>query len=161
MVKFEVADLTCEGCGAVVDPARWRAPCPICLHSQFTVQIERSSSGIDEAALAQMLVPGGGWVGAFMREATDDGPASIRFKTHSFLQCQGVSGTEIVSFLSASVEDRRRLYIAWKRREIEATLDSSHRICGRCQVKFRAYSNDWNQAGFCSRVCREAESKSR
>jgi len=99
-------------------------------------------------------------VRAFVAEATDDGPSSLHFRTHSFLRCEGVSGDELVAFLAAPIDVRRRMYVAWKRREVESGLDADHLICERCRVSFRVYANAWNKAGRCSKACHQAQMKS-
>ena len=83
------------------------------------------------------------------------------FRTDSLLECDGVRRTEIIEFLAAAVEERRRMYIAWKRREVENNLRADQRICARCKVSYRLYANAWNKAGCCSKACDQAHRKSR
>lgn len=119
----------------------------------FRVEVERSAWGIE-------FVPGSpGTVGAFIDEATGD-TGSTYYRTHSFLLCDGVSGDEIAAFRKATVEERKRMYIGWKRREVERTLGADHALCDRCGVAFKVYRNAWNRAGLCSRTCHEAWKKS-
>ena len=101
-------------------------------------------------------------MGAFVDLATDDaGGTGLLFRTHSILNCDDVSGAEIVGFVRAPTEERRRLYVSWKRREIEASLAEGQRVCERCRVVFKIYDNEWNRAGLCSKSCHAAFMKSR
>ena len=97
---------------------------------------------------------------AFLDEATDDAGGSFFYRTHSLLRCREVSGNELAAFLDAPIEERRRMYVEWKRRELRATLDDAHALCDRCGVAFKRYENDWNRAGLCSRTCHEIHLKS-
>ena len=119
------------------------------------MEIERSASGIDVSALVGSM----GTVGALIDEASDD-HGSAYYRTHSFLRCGGIFGSEIVAFMKAPIEERKRMFVGWKRREIEATLDADHGICDRCGIAFKRYENPWNRAGFCSKSCHQACQKS-
>jgi hypothetical protein len=116
--------------------------------------VERSASGVDVS-----LSGSAGAVGAFIDEATDDG-SGIVFRTHAFLRCKDVTGAEIVEFMEAPIARRRRLYISWKRREVESRLGFDRAICGRCSVAFKVHENEWNGAGFCSKTCHGTHLKS-
>jgi len=71
-----------------------------------------------------------------------------------------VSADELVDFMAAGADERRTLYIGWKRRDMEANLSEDYRICGRCQVPFKTYEHDWNRSGLCSKACHHAHAKS-
>ena len=99
------------------------------------------------------------WVAAL--DALLDDPAERYWRTQSFLQCGGVSGEEIEEFRSAPMESRRKMYVTWKRRELEATMTSDRRVCERCRVIYKVYENRWNQSGFCSQACSNAAVKAK
>jgi hypothetical protein len=153
MNAFDFSGITCDACGAASKPGR---SCSACGKDSFSVEIERSASGIDLQALFLRSL---GTVGAFIDEATDD-HASTYYRTHSFLRCGGIFGSEVVEFMKAPIEERKRMYVGWKRREIEAALDPGRGICDRCGVAFKRYENPWNRAGLCSRTCHHAYQKS-
>jgi hypothetical protein len=165
MKSFELAKIACATCDAISAPSRFDPTCPSCRGDQFNVEIERSASGIDGENIIETLwkgtTMGGGAVGTFLDVAMDDeqGSGDI-YRTYSLLSCKSVSGQEILSFLGVSVEERRHMYVIWKRREIETQLTDGHRICERCKVLFKVYDNDWNTGGFCSRTCHIAFIKS-
>jgi hypothetical protein len=90
----------------------------------------------------------------------DPPSSSPYFRTDAFLDCKAVSREGIAGFLDAPLEERIRLYVSWKRQELEASLPADHRICPRCHVEFKVYDNDWGRAGFCSHACHQAAMKS-
>jgi hypothetical protein len=83
------------------------------------------------------------------------------WSTESLLECEDISGEEITRFCGVSIDERRQMYVAWKRRDLEASLAPSERVCERCRVIYTVYANDWNRRGFCSRSCEGAASKSK
>jgi hypothetical protein len=131
------------------------------------VDLERSSSGLNGENLLDAMAnsatsgSGGGELGFLLDVATNDvGGPGIYFSTRTPLACGGVSSLEISEFLTATVDDRTRKYVAWKRREIEASLPQGHRICARCRVSFKGFDNAWGRAGLCSKACYKAFMKS-
>lgn len=157
MNTFEITAYTCTACGRIDTPPWTPFRCVDCGNATFGIEIERSASGV-EVAVGNAF---GGMVGTFVDLASDDaGDGSVYYRTHAFLRCEDVTGEEIVRFLGAPIEERRRLYVVWKRREIESRLGGDEAVCGRCRVSFKVYANGWNRAGFCSRTCRSAELKS-
>jgi hypothetical protein len=153
---FALRLLACSRCKATRTPSRWSSACPECGGGHFTVEIERSAAGIEVTLEGG---GGGGWAGLVFDD--DEGAGITRYRTHSFLRCRDVSGDEIAEFMGASLDRRKRLYIGWKRREVEHGLGHDHAICDRCRVAFKVYPNKWNPAGFCSKSCHAAEMKSR
>jgi len=129
--------------------------CQACKGASFSMEIERSASGWESYDLDD-FIPRPGIVALL-----DDGPSERYWRTQSFLKCKGVSGEEIAAFCAAPIEARRALYVAWKRRELEAALNHDQRVCGRCRVIYTIYRNAWNRSGYCSRSCAAAASKSR
>lgn len=156
MRTFELSKIDCNACGAAQKPSKPERSCTACGKDSFRVEIERSASGID---LRPLILESMGTMGALIEEATDD-HASAYYRTHSFLHCTGIFGAEIAVFMQASFDERKRLYVGWKRREIEETLGPDHGICDRCGVAFKRYENEWNRAGLCSRACHQAYLKS-
>ena len=156
MRTFAFSRISCSACGTDQTASKPERRCKGCGRDSFGVEIERSASGIDLNALVAGSM---GTVGAFIDEASED-HASAYYRTHSFLRCTGIFGAEIAAFMKGSIEERKRLYIGWKRREIEAALGSDHGICDRCGVAFKRYENAWNRAGLCSRTCHQAYLKS-
>jgi hypothetical protein len=152
---FKLTEITCGGCGAAQKASKPARSCPACGKETFRVEVERSAWGIEPKAVIGSM----GTVGAFIDEASDD-DGSLFCRTHSLLRCGSVSGTEIATFMKASLEERKRFYIGWKRREVEATLGPDHAICDRCGVAYKIYTNAWNRAGLCSRPCHQAYRKS-
>ena len=164
--SFELAEIACMDCGATQAPAKFGATCPSCGGGQFRVEIERSASGMNGENILDALwggaTVGGGAVGEFVNMAmSDDEGSGLYFRTFSHLTCTGVSGAELSGFLGAAIEERRRTYVGWKRRELEAHLAEGQRICERCKVLFKVYDNDWNKAGLCSKSCYHGFMKSR
>jgi hypothetical protein len=162
--SFDVESIACQDCGASQAPARFAEVCPLCRGSLFKVEIERSASGINGDNFLDVLVSGsvgGGTVGSFVDIAMDDSEGSgLLFRTHCILSCGGVSGGELVGFVRASIEERRQMYVLWKRRDIESHLVEGQRLCERCRVLFKVYDNEWNRAGLCSKSCHAAFLKS-
>lgn len=149
--RFSIIQVCCEGCGKLQNPRSWTGLCPGCQAASFRVEIERSASGWQPYSLEEYLAGPRG----------SNGPSDPYWKTLSFLMCGGVSGDEITQFCAAPIDTRRTLYIAWKRRELEATLTPDHRICERCRVIYKIYENPWNRLGYCSRSCSHAALKSK
>lgn len=150
MRRFEIIGVTCERCREVQKPEGWTGICRTCRRDRFRVVIERAASGFESYELAD-----------FIRGTGSDGPAEPFWHSQSCLKCAGVWGDEIAAFCGASIDARRRLYVAWKRRELESSMSPEQAVCGRCGVIFKVYDNDWNRAGHCSRACGHAAAKSR
>ncbi|HVR84358.1 MAG TPA: hypothetical protein VMU54_08610 [Planctomycetota bacterium] len=164
MRNVEVSEVQCDACGGIQPVARWGGACATCGETTFSVEIERSSSGIDWSNLVASSSSGlgGGDLSLLVDAAFDDaGPSSPYYRTDAFLRTPGVPCAALKEFLEASLEDRIRLYISWKRREVEASLPPGHRICRRCRGEFKVYDNEWGRAGLCSRVCHHAFLRSR
>jgi len=102
-------------------------------------------------------MPGPGGAAGLM----NDGGGEPYWRTQSFLQCGGVSGEEIEEFRSSAMEPRRQMYVAWKRRELEATMTPDRQVCKRCRVIYKVYENRWNPSGFCSQACGNAATKAK
>jgi hypothetical protein len=153
MRTFELAKIDCSACGKAPKPSQHGRPCAACGKEFFNVEIERSAWGIE------LVENSPGTVGAFVDMASDDS-TSLFYRTHSFLSCKAILGTEIAAYMKAPLEERKRLYIAWKRREIQAELGPDHAMCDRCGVAFKVYENAWNRAGLCSKACHQAHTKS-
>ena len=118
---FEIVRVSCEGCGKLQDPDRWPGRCPGCARARFRAEIDRSASGLEAFELVD-----------FIRGTSSDGPGNPCWRTQTFLTCSGVSGDEIAEFCGAGMDERRRMYVAWKRRELEAALTPDRAACGRC-----------------------------
>jgi hypothetical protein len=149
MRRFEIVRVSCGGCREVQNPKGWTGACTTCGRDRFRVVIERAASGLESLELED-----------FIRGASSDGPADPYWHTESFLQCSGISGVEIAEFCGAPIEERHRMYVSWKRRELESTLTPDQAVCGRCGVIFKIYDNAWNRSGYCSRSCGTAAAKS-
>jgi hypothetical protein len=160
--RFDLTAVRCSFCGEKQAIPFKGQECRQCPGRTFAVELERSASGVDvENLLASFFFSPGGAFGALVNETVGDGDAPIYFKTHSLLECDGVSAAEIVSFLATPGAERRKMYVAWKRRELEESIAGDRRICGRCKVSYRVYANTWNKAGYCSNACHQAQRKSR
>jgi hypothetical protein len=155
MRRFSIIEVNCEGCRKPQNPDGWSGHCPGCGRGSFHVEIERAASGWESLALEDFM-PKPGYAALL-----DDDASQRYWRTQSFLECAGVSGEEVDNFRSAPVELRRKMYVGWKRRELEARLTPDQRVCGRCGVIFRAFGNAWNRSGYCSRACKSAASKSK
>ena|SRR5437762_8063754 len=153
MKRFSLLRVRCESCGQVQGPEGWAGRCVGCGRASFRVVIERAASGWEPFDLDDFM-PRPGYA------ALLNDPAERYWRTQSFLQCGGVSGEEVVEFRSAPIEVRRRMYVRWKRRELEATLTPEQKVCRRCDVIFKAHENEWNRSGFCSRSCHGVSVKS-
>ena len=70
-----------------------------------------------------------------------------------------VSGDRLTRFIRADMSARRQMFVAWKREENEARFLKDEKVCSRCNRKFKAYKNNWNRAGCCSRKCFETSGK--
>jgi hypothetical protein len=127
--------------------------CVGCNRGSFQVELERVASGWESFDLDDFK--------AILGAAPYPLPRNPFWRSKSFLACSRVSGDEILKFCSMSEAPRRRMYIAWKRRELEATLPSWQGVCKRCQVIYKVYKNDWNRREFCSRSCGAAASRSK
>jgi len=156
MKRFSVLRVKCESCRELQEPKDWAGRCPGCGSDMFHVLIERAASGWESYDVSD-LMPGP--VGA--AGLVSGGGAEPYWRTQSFLQCGGVLGEEILEFRSEPMESRRRMYVGWKRRELEATMTPDRRVCERCRVIYKVYENRWNQAGFCSQACGNAAAKAK
>jgi hypothetical protein len=164
---IELSEVHCEACQALQPPADWGLRCRTCANSSFRIELERSSSGLNGENLLDALVQTagsggrGGELGLLLDLATDDqGDPGLYFRTQASLSCASVSSQEIAEFLAATVDARIRIYVAWKRREVELSLPEGRRICARCRVSFKVYDNEWGRAGLCSKACYQAFMKS-
>jgi hypothetical protein len=153
MKRFSILQVNCEGCGVLQDPKSWSGTCTTCGRDSFQVEIERSASGWESMDFQEFL--------AITFGHSNETYGDPYWSTQSFLECGGVLGDEIAEFCSATIEARRKMYIAWKRRDLEASLASGQKICRRCLSIFKAYKNEWNGQGFCSRSCWKAASKAK
>ena len=154
MRRFSILRVKCESCRKLQEPKGWAGRCPGCSSASFRVVIERAASGWESFDLEDFM-PRPEYA------ALLDDPAERYWRTRSFLQCGGVSGEEIEEFRSAPMETRRRMYVTWKRRELEATMTSDRRVCERCRVIYKVYENRWNQSGYCSQSCGNAAAKAK
>ncbi len=168
MRTIELFEVRCEACQDRQPQLEWGLRCRSCANASFRVELERSSSGLNGENLLDALVQnaasgnGGGELGLLLAIATDDvGGGGVYFRTHSALACTRVSFQEIEEFRAARADHRTRLYVAWKRRELELSLPEGHRICARCRVAFKVYENEWARSGLCSKACYQAFMKSR
>ncbi len=166
MRSFDFREVLCESCGRTLGPEEWERDCVACGGKAFSVEIERVSSGYD-ASIASYH-PGSPVYGSGMLEVNllvdlafgGDTRRSPYFRTDALLHCNGVSQAAVAEFLASPLEDRIRLYVSWKRREVEAALPPGHRICPRCHVEFKVYDNEWGRAGLCSKACYHVFTKS-
>jgi hypothetical protein len=154
MRRFSLLRVKCESCKAQQEPKGWAGRCPHCRGESFRVVIERAASGWEPFGLEDFLSRPG-------PAALLDDPMEHYWRTESYLQCGGVLGEELVEFRSAPIESRRRMYVEWKRRQLEADLTPDQRICERCRVIYKVFENRWNQSGFCSQACRNAAARAK
>jgi hypothetical protein len=154
MKRFSLVKVTCESCGKEQAPRRWAGVCTSCEGASFVVEVERAASGWEAFDLEDFLPRPG------PTALLDDGPSDLYWRTQSFLECRGVAGREVAAFTMATIEAGRKMYIEWKRRELEGAMSPNQRVCERCRVIFTSYRNKWNLAGFCSRSCAAAAIKS-
>jgi hypothetical protein len=162
MRRIELSGVRCEGCGGLPAPAEWGRRCPTCGGTVFSVDLERSALGLNGENLVDALLQNvgscGGEVGFLVDVLMDDvGGSGVYFESHTALACSRVSADEIQDFLGAALEARIRIYIGWKRREVEAAaLPPDHRFCVRCRVAYKVYDNLWGRSGCCSKACHRA-----
>jgi hypothetical protein len=157
MRRFSLLRVKCESCRQPQEPKDWTGFCPDCGGTSFHVVIERAASGWESFELTDFLPGPTGAEGLL----SDGGGREPYWSTQSFLQCAGVGGEDLMDFRSAPIELRRRMYIEWKRRELETTMPPGRRVCERCRVIYKIYDNRWNQSGFCSQSCSKAAGKAK
>jgi hypothetical protein len=164
MNRFAVSGIVCSRCRQRQTPPVFHPVCSGCRSTRFGVVVERTATGFDVSGWGQVaglsFVVGGDLAPLAFAAMQGPGALSPFYRTHSILEAADVPGMEILVFLQAPVEERRRMFVKWKRKENEARLLASQKVCGRCGVVFTAYSNAWNAAGLCSRICHHAFTRS-
>lgn len=163
MKKFEISRIACGRCGETIAVESFTNPCPKCGCDRFSVEINRSTWGVDlgnlvEPVALQIVFGDAGLYLAAAKEGA--GAISPFYRTKSLLEVADVSGKELLDFLAADLKGRRAMYVTWKRREIQAHLKDGQKFCGRCGGVFVSYRNAWNTAGYCSRACFRVGAKS-
>jgi hypothetical protein len=159
MRALELSRVRCMPCGEVQDASRWGSACAECGWKIFRVELDRSETMIDLDNLVDRLFNPFRDRG-FLDEETSCGSPSPRPERRDVSSCSEVSADEISAFLASTGEARRDLYIGWKRRDLEAMRFETLQECGRCRLSFKAYANEWNKAGFCSKACFHVHLKS-
>lgn len=158
MRRFEVSRITCRRCGHDQPAGSFTSRCLHCHGFRFRVEIERSSWGVDYGEMAELACLGTGtaW-GAFaaLSMGYDAGPDPF-YRTQALLSLEAVDGLDVERLLRAPLEERRRLFVEWKREETESRLLHGEKVCRRCGLIFKPYPNAWHGAGLCSRACHRA-----